>query len=99
MIANLKNEDQHQHSNGRGWVANTARVADSVFVGEHALVYGQAELTGNVRVMDAAQVSGTAKLSGNVLLYGNAWVDKGSFTGNTRIHINARVATKQERVK
>ena len=37
----------HKHSNGGGWVADTAFVADSAFVGEFAEVYE------NARVSDA----------------------------------------------
>jgi len=33
MITTLQNDEQHQHPNGHGWVAETAYVADSVFVG------------------------------------------------------------------
>ena len=32
MITWLKAEDQHQHKNGGGWVANTATVKDSVYI-------------------------------------------------------------------
>ena len=52
MITNLKAEDQHQHANGKGWVANTARVDDTVYVGPYAIVYGHAEITGRVRIED-----------------------------------------------
>jgi UDP-3-O-[3-hydroxymyristoyl] glucosamine N-acyltransferase len=40
----------HQHSNGGGWVADTATVADTAFVGPNALVYGNAQVSGNCRV-------------------------------------------------
>ena len=36
MISNLPEDQQHKHPNGSGWVANTARVSASVFVGPHA---------------------------------------------------------------
>ena len=42
MIANLLESEQHQHKNGGGWISNTAKVADTCYVGPHALVYGQA---------------------------------------------------------
>ena len=54
MITFLKPEEQHQHPNGGGWVANTATVAASAFVGRDALVYGNARVSGD------AQVSGSA---------------------------------------
>lgn len=33
MIAHLNPEEQHQHKNGGGWIANTAKVEDSAYVG------------------------------------------------------------------
>ena len=32
----------HQHPNGGGWVANTAWVQDTAYVGSDATVYGRA---------------------------------------------------------
>jgi len=99
MIANLRNDEQHQHPNGKGWVANTARVDDTCFIGPHALVYGYAELTERVSVVDSAQVSGHAKLSGDVIVSGNAWVDGTTKAHTGRIYKNERVQTKQERIR
>jgi hypothetical protein len=58
----------HQHPNGGGWVADTAKVADTSYVGPDAWVYGNAEVSGTARVYGDAQVSGTARVSGD------AWV-------------------------
>ena len=79
MISNLPEDQQHKHPLGGGYVANTAHVEESVYVGPHALVYGKAELSERVRVEDYAQVSGSAKLSGDVRVARNAWVDKGTY--------------------
>jgi carbonic anhydrase/acetyltransferase-like protein (isoleucine patch superfamily) len=99
MISNLKEDEQHKHSNGGGWVANTARVADTVFVGPHALVYGQAEITDTVCVVDSAQVSGHAHISGDAIVSGNAWGD-GNFKASTgRIWKNERAHVEQKRLK
>ena len=99
MITNLRDDEQHKHTRGGGYVANTAHVADSVFVGEHAVVYGHANLTGKVRVMDSAQVSGHANLSGDVLVCGNRWID-GNFHASTGVfRVNERKETKQERLR
>lgn len=98
MISNLRDDEQYRHKNGGGWVANTASVDDSVYVGPQALVYGHAEVTGRVRILDFAQVSGHAKLSGDCVVSANAWVDKGSFkTGHFRR--NERIVTKAERLR
>jgi UDP-3-O-[3-hydroxymyristoyl] glucosamine N-acyltransferase len=99
MIAHLREDEQHQHKRGLGWVANTARVDDSVYVGPHALVYGHAELTERVCVVDSAQVSGHARLSGDCVVSGNCWID-GTFKASTgRYWKNERVQTKQERIR
>lgn len=98
MIVNLPDDQQHQHRNGGGWVANSARVDDSVYVGPHCSVYGHAELSERVRVEDYAQVSGSAKLSGDVRVCRNVWLDKGTYRTGVFAR-NERVQTKQERIR
>ena len=98
MISNLREDEQHMHVQGHGWVANTASVTDSVYVAPFGLVYGKAELSGRVRVEDSAQVSGTATLSGNVRVCHNAWLDKGTYTTGVFAR-NERVHTKAERLR
>ena len=98
MISNLKDEDQHQHSNGGGWVANTATVAKSVYVGPFAIVYGKATCTGNARVEDYAQVSGTARLGGSVRVCRVAWVDQGEHSEGC-ISTNERERPVQRRIR
>ncbi len=44
------------HPNGGGLVTNTAKVADSVFVGPKARVFGDVEITGNVYIYDDARI-------------------------------------------
>ena len=98
MITNLKAEDQHQHANGKGWVANTAKVDDSVYVGPYACVYGHAEITGRVRIEDLAQISGHAKLSGDVRVCGFRWID-GTFTAKTGVYqYNEKSKARAERI-
>lgn len=64
----------HQHDNGGGWVADTAHVAPSVFVGPRAHVSHHARVSGNVRLEDEAIVADRARVSGNVIIrsYGGA---------------------------
>jgi len=50
----------HQHSNGGGWVADTADVADTAYVGPDAQVFDDALVYGNAKVIDDAQVYGNA---------------------------------------
>jgi len=33
-------ETWHQHPNGGGWVKNTTCIADTIFIGSHAIVRG-----------------------------------------------------------
>jgi carbonic anhydrase/acetyltransferase-like protein (isoleucine patch superfamily) len=99
MISNLKEDEQHQHKLGGGWVANTARVDDSVFIGPHALVYGYAEIRDRVAVVDSAQVSGHAVLNGDVIVSGNAWVSGTTKANTGRIWKNERVVQKAERIR
>ena len=67
----------HIHSNGGGWVADSASVADSVYVGPNAMVLGNANLSGYVRVEDYAVVANSVTAQDNVLICGHAVVDGG----------------------
>ena len=99
VITNLKESEQHQHPRGLGWVANTAKVVPSVYVGPWAIVYGKAQLEGKVRVLDLAQISGNVHLSGDVLVYGNCWLD-GNFKANTgKFHSNTKVQAEHKRLR
>jgi hypothetical protein len=70
------------HSNGGGWVADGANVADTAYVGPRAAVLGGSVL-GNARVedeaivwqgllSDSAVVGGLTQLNRNISLFGNA---------------------------
>ena len=98
MIVHLTADEQHQHSNGGGFVANTATVAKSVYVGPHAIVYGKATCTDKARVEDCAQVSGTARLSGNVRVCRVAWVDQGEYKDGC-ISTNVAARPVQRRIR
>ena len=50
----------HRHTNGGGWVADTAIVEATAFVGPEALVCGEARVYGEAHVYDKAQVCGKA---------------------------------------
>ena len=73
MISFLKENEQHQHPNGGGWVANTATVDASAFVGSDARVYGDARVSGDAWVSGNAQVYGDARVYGDAWVSGNAW--------------------------
>jgi len=96
VICSLRDDQQHQHSLGKGWVSNDSQVADSVYIGPFAVVYGKSVLTGRVRVEDYGQVK-NSKLSGDVIVRRVAWVD--GITSHTGIfEYNERTKAKMERI-
>lgn len=69
----------HAHPNGGGWVADSAKVDSSVYVGPDAMVLGNAVLKGNVRVEDHAIVANQVTASDNAIICGHAIVDGGGW--------------------
>ncbi len=74
------------HPNGGGFVAKTANVSDSVYVGPNACVLGTARISGDVRLEDYAVVMDSAFVKGNVIIDGYAVV-----AGSARVTDNAHV--------
>ncbi len=74
------------HANGGGFVAKTATVADSAYVGPEARVLDKAVIADNARIEDWAVVCGEAVVSNNTIVSGHAYV-----TGNAVIAGNAHV--------
>lgn len=94
----------HYHVNGGGFVAETATVADSVYVGPDAMVTGWANVSGNAVIKDYAVVTGSASVSGNAVIGGHAVIaenaavkdnaivgDYAGVMGNAVISENGRV--------
>src|SRR5271165_5876312 len=92
MFPDTTEKDWHQHKNGLGWVANTAKVEESVYIGPYAQVlgnaqvFGNARVSGNARVLDNARVLGDAWVSGDARVFGHAQV-----SGDAWVFGNARV--------
>jgi len=84
MITFLKAEKQHQHSNGGGWVANTAVVAASAYIGPDALVYDNARVFGNAQVYGNARVFGNAQVYGDARVCGDTWAVSPLYIQGTR---------------
>ncbi len=59
----------HQHSNGGGWVADTAVVSKTVYVDMDARVYDNASVRGWVSLHDSVRVHGMACLDGAMNIY------------------------------
>ena len=83
MITWLKAGEQHQHKNGGGWIANTAKVDGSVYIGANAQVCGDAQVYGTARVYGNARVLGDAWVSGDARVLGDAWVETPLFIQGT----------------
>ena len=90
MITWLKAEEQHQHKNGGGWVANTATTEDSVHIGPNAVVFGDAQVFGdaavygNARVFGDAWVFGDAQVFGKAVVFSDAWMETPLFIQGTK---------------
>lgn len=94
----------HTHPNGGGFVAASARVDDSVYVGKNAKVLGNATVSGNAVIDGYAIVTGSSTVSGNAVITGHAVVaeraqvkdnaivgDYAGVMGNSVVSENARV--------
>jgi carbonic anhydrase/acetyltransferase-like protein (isoleucine patch superfamily) len=80
------------HQNGGGFVAETASVADSAYVGPDARVLDKAVIADSARIEDYAVVCGDATVSNNAIVSGHAYVtDKAVIAGNARIRDYARI--------
>lgn len=92
------------HPNGGGFVASTAKVDSSVYVGKNARVLGYATVRGNAVIDDYAIVTGNATVSGNAVVKGHSVIaesaqvkdnaiicDNAGVMGNAVVSDNARV--------
>ena len=68
----------YQHPTGGGWVADTATVAASAYVGPGARVYGDAQVSGRAMIYGSARVCGDAWVYGAAQVCGDAWVYGGA---------------------
>ncbi len=93
----------HHHPNGGGLVAETAQVADTVYVGPCSKVCGHCKVSddvivfGNAWISDKAEVSGSAQIFGSARVYGNARVqDDAKIYGCARVHGDAVITGATE---
>jgi len=66
----------HWHSNGGGWVADDANVADTAYVGPNAAVYA-GTVTGNARIEGLGWVNG-GTVGGDAVVKDNALIQAGA---------------------
>jgi len=91
-----------RHSNGGGFVQNTATVAATAYVGPNARVLGTARISDNARIEGRAVVKGNAQVKDNAIVkdyalvaggqvYGSAVVSEGANIWNALVYGNARI--------
>ena len=92
LLANAKG---HRHANGGGWVAESASVDPTAYVGEHCMVLDGAKVLGGASIEGYAVLSGpevvvkdNAKVYGKAMIYGAAEI---SGYARVRRSINNRV--------
>lgn len=74
------------HSNGGGFVADTAKVDASAYVASGARVLGNAQVLDNARIEDYAVVTGDAIVKDNAVISGHALVkDKAQVYGSGKV--------------
>ncbi len=66
------------HANGGGWVASTARVDATAYVGPDAQVLGKAVVSGNARIEDFAVVTDNSQVLNDAVVKDHAIVGRGS---------------------
>jgi carbonic anhydrase/acetyltransferase-like protein (isoleucine patch superfamily) len=80
-----------KHSNGGGWVADTATVAETAFVGPDARVFGNARVYGYALVYGNARVYGYALVYGNARVFGDAEVSGGLTEPTSKEELDGQV--------
>ncbi|MBI5832052.1 MAG: hypothetical protein HZB16_07050 [Armatimonadetes bacterium] len=82
----------HKHPNGGGFVADTAKVADTAYVGPNARVLDAAQVLGRARIDDYALVADRAVVDEDAQVSGCAVVRDGSqVKGHARIRDHAKL--------
>jgi hypothetical protein len=89
----------HRHDNGRGWVADTAKVDETVYIGPRCAVFNRAIVKGTTRLEGQASIFGNAVVSGAIIMRKNAQVygaavvrDSAELSDNTRVGGSAHIS-------
>jgi hypothetical protein len=76
-----------------GWVADTATVEPTAYLGPASSVFGHARVCGHARVYGDASVFGHAELFADAQVYGHAWVyGHAKVSGTARVYGRASVS-------
>lgn len=82
----LNNMKGKRHPNGGGWVADTATVDESAYVGPNAMVLDKAKVLDHAVIEDFVIVYGNAVFKDNARGYGKLAVEKGVFSKDARMY-------------
>lgn len=77
----------HRHLNGGGWVADTAFVEETVYVGQYAKIHGYAKITDDVYIDEHADVAGYCTVKNQACIRGRAVI-----RGSCQILENAEIS-------
>ena len=83
----LKNSRGKRHPNGGGWVADTAEVAATAYVGPHAMVLDTAKVLDHAVIEDYVIVYGDAVFKDQARAFGKLTIKKGVHSGTARLYI------------
>ncbi len=94
----LKNMKGKRHPNGGGWVADTATVDETAYVGTDAMVLDEAKVLGDAVIEDYVIVYGNAIFKDNARAYGKLAVEKGVFSKDARMYIRNEAKWSTQKV-
>ena len=80
------------HPNGGGWVADTAQVDSTVYVGPGSTVCDNARVSGNAVIRGNSLVADTARVYGNARVVNSTVVNGAQVSGDAVIRGNSLVA-------
>jgi hypothetical protein len=72
------------HPNGGGWVSDSAKVAETAYVGPNAMVIGQSEVSDNAIIEGNAIVIGNSRITGNAKVSDGVVIDGETLDGFSR---------------
>lgn len=86
----------HRHSHGRGWVEDTAYVAEDVYVGPTAQVSHHARVFNGVRLEAKSRISGYATVFNNTHLHNSATISGKAVVSNSRLFDGSHIMGEAE---
>ena len=94
----LRNSRGKRHPNGGGWVADSAQVAATAYVGPHAMVLDKAKVLDNAVIDDYVIAYGDVVFKDNARAFGKLAIEKGLHSGNARLYIRNENKSSAQKV-